>query len=78
MKSAVVISPVLAVLFILIPSLATALDPSGTVVASVPSARAKGQTGERILNASSDIFMGDRVITGARGEAQIRLADDTR
>ena len=61
-----------------LPSNAEAAEASGTVVASVPSTRAQGVSGERTLHTSSDVFLGDRIVTGRYGEAQIRLADDTR
>ena len=55
-----------------------AAEPSGTTVAVVPSAAASGETGQRILEVMGPVFMGDRVQTGASGEAQIKFRDNTK
>ncbi len=57
---------------------AEAADPSGTVVAVVQATRAIGAAGSRMLVTRGPVYMGDTIRTGARGEAQIELADDTR
>ena len=57
---------------------ASALEPSGKTVAVVPSAAARGSTGQRILRVQGPIFMGDRVQTGRVGEAQILFRDNTK
>ena len=53
-------------------------EPSGTTVAVVPAAAASGTSGRRILEVKGPVFMGDRVQTGASGEAQIEFRDNTR
>ena len=55
-----------------------ALEPSGTTVAVVQSAAAAGATGSRVLRVEAPVFMGDRIKTGAVGEAQLRFRDQTR
>jgi hypothetical protein len=55
-----------------------ALEPSGTTVAVVQSAAAAGATGSRVLQVEAPVFMGDRIKTGAIGEAQLRFRDQTR
>jgi hypothetical protein len=57
---------------------AMAADPSGTVIAMVPAVEANGAVGKRRLSVNANIFMGDSIATGAVGEVQIRLADDTK
>jgi hypothetical protein len=55
-----------------------AAEASGTTVAVVQSASARGVTGSRVLQIRGPVFMGDRVQTGHLGEAQIKFLDDTR
>ena len=57
---------------------AGAVEPSGTTIAVVPAAAASGTSGRRVLEVKGPIFMGDRVQTGAAGEAQIEFRDNTR
>ena len=57
---------------------AAAVEPSGTTIAVVPAAAASGTSGKRVLEVKGPIFMGDRVQTGAAGEAQIEFRDNTR
>jgi hypothetical protein len=57
---------------------AAAVEPSGTTIAVVPAAAASGTSGRRILEVKGPVFMGDRVQTGASGEAQIEFRDNTR
>ena len=52
--------------------------PSGTAVAVVQSANARGPGGARVLEVQKPVYTGDRIITGDVGEAQIRFRDDTR
>lgn len=58
--------------------LAAALEASGTTVAVLQSAAATGATGSRVLQVEAPVFMGDRIKTGAVGEAQLRFRDETR
>ena len=57
---------------------ARAVEPSGSIMGVQPAAAASGIIGRRILEVTGPIFMGDRVETGAAGEAQIKFRDDTR
>jgi hypothetical protein len=59
-------------------SLATAQQPSGKTVGVSPAAYANGQVGYRVLALEQGIYMGDRVETGAAGEAQLLFNDNTR
>jgi hypothetical protein len=54
----------------------SALAASGTALGVETDARAEGST-SRTLTVGADIFIGDRVITDARGLVQIRFSDDT-
>ena len=53
-------------------------QPSGVVIAVVQSSEADGETGRRLLMAEGPVYSGDKVITGARGEAQVRFRDNTK
>jgi hypothetical protein len=56
-----------------------AVEPSGTAVAVLQSAEAVGSaSGRRVLAVQAPVFMGDRIITGPAGEAQLRFRDETR
>ena len=58
---------------------ASAADPSGTAVAVLQSAEADGNDfGRRVLAVQSPVFMGDKIVTGPIGEAQLRFRDETR
>jgi hypothetical protein len=60
-----------------VPGLAE--EPSGTTIAVLQSAEAAGSiSGRRILALQAPVFMGDRISTGAAGEAQLRFRDKTR
>lgn len=73
-----VISGVLAVLLLLaLPGLALA-DAAGTAKGVAPDADASTKGGTRTLTVGSDIFIGDTVNTGPKGNVQILFADNTR
>ncbi|HHY48768.1 MAG TPA: hypothetical protein GYA10_03375 [Alphaproteobacteria bacterium] len=55
----------------------TALAASGTAVGVDPDAQARGAT-TRTLVVGADIFIGDRIVTDARGLVQIVFEDKTR
>lgn len=57
---------------------ALAAQPSGTVVAVVQQASVDGATGRLVLQQEALLYSGDRIVTDAGGEAQIRFRDDTR
>jgi hypothetical protein len=53
-------------------------QPSGKTVGVSPAAYANGEVGYRVLGLEHGIYMGDRVETGAAGEAQLLFNDNTR
>ncbi len=57
---------------------AVAAETSGTVVAVIQQSEATGTAGRRMLVTSGPVYQGDNIRTGARGEAQIKLRDNTR
>ena len=64
--------------FVLAASLAgSALAASGTAVGVDPAAEARGQQA-RTLVVGSDVFIGDRVVTGPSGLVQILFSDKTK
>ncbi len=60
-----------------LPALA-ATTPSGTTVAVIQATNATGPGGSRMLQPEAPVFTGDRVNTGAFGEAQLKFRDDTK
>jgi hypothetical protein len=61
------------------PAAGNADQPSGTAVAVLQAAEASGAvSGRRILQLQGPVYMGDRIDTGAVGEAQLQFRDDTR
>jgi hypothetical protein len=60
---------------ILTPGLATAA--SGTAMGVDPAAAAERRGASQTLVVGADIFIGDRVVTGAGGQVQIRFSDST-
>jgi hypothetical protein len=69
--------PLVLVLFC-IPHAAMPISPSGEVVAVIQATSASGPGGNRTLSVEKPIFSGDKIKTGANGEAQVRFLDDTR
>lgn len=53
-------------------------DASGTAVAVIQDASAKGPGGERVLGVQQPVYSGDTITTDALGEAQILFRDETR
>jgi hypothetical protein len=51
---------------------------SGSVIAVVQSAVIDGKTGKKLIQPASPVYTGDRITTGAAGEAQVKFLDDTR
>ena len=66
----------LATLLLAMPAMA--LDPSGVAVKVSPTVNANGTGNSRILEIQGAVFMGDEIVAGANGLAQIRFVDDTR
>ena len=63
----------------LLPALSHAQEPSGKAVSVIPDAEALRAAAQvRILMPDQPVFMGDRVKTGPRGEAQLLFSDETR
>lgn len=54
-----------------------AMAASGTALGVDPAAQAKRKAETHLLTVGSDIFIGDRVITGATGQVQIKFDDRT-
>ena len=69
----------LVLAFALIAALAgeTALAASGTALGVRPEASAETDGANRVLQVGADIFIGDRVTTGGKGNVQIRFSDRT-
>jgi hypothetical protein len=61
-----------------ITSQGVALEASGSAVKVDRITNASGPGGRRVLEAESDVFMGDAIVTNANGLAQIRFVDNTR
>ena len=57
---------------------ASASDPSGTAIAVVQATQALGQSGNRILQTSGDVYSGDQIVTGPIGQAQVMFRDNTK
>lgn len=55
----------------------TALAASGTALGVDPQAEADTAGTSRVLTVGADIFIGDKVITGAAGQVQIKFSDKT-
>ncbi len=55
-----------------------ALAASGTAVGVDKDAQAVGTTETRVLKAGADVFIGDRVVTDAKGLVQILFSDKTK
>ncbi|MBN9316230.1 MAG: FecR domain-containing protein [Devosia sp.] len=56
----------------------SALAASGTALGVNPSAAAETKAETRSLVVGSDVFIGDRVVTGPEGQVQIQFSDMTR
>jgi hypothetical protein len=69
-----------AAFFVLVSLVFTAStqEPTGHAVAVNPDASAFGSSGARLLSSEDAVFMGDRLQTGAKGEAQLQFSDETR
>lgn len=50
----------------------------GEVLAVIDKTSASGRVGERTLGVGTQVFIGDRVVTDATGEAQLLFTDGTR
>ena len=59
-------------------SVAAVAEPSGAVIAVIQQSQADGESGKRVLEVEAPVFSGDKIITGARGEAQIKFRDQTK
>lgn len=55
-----------------------AAEPSGTAIAVDPAARADSGQGFRVLVNDGAIYSGDKIVTGAVGQAQIKFRDNTK
>jgi hypothetical protein len=73
---------VLAPLLIAVPALfsssfAQAIEPSGHAVKVEPAVNAAGPGGRRLIELDGAVFMGDDIVAGPFGLAQIKFIDDT-
>lgn len=59
------------------PLAAPAFAASGTALGVDPDARLEDKAGTKVLVVGADVFIGDRVVTDARGLVQIRFSDRT-
>ena len=59
------------------PLAAPAFAASGTALGVDPAARLEDKAGAKTLIVGTDVFIGDRVVTDARGLVQIRFSDRT-
>lgn len=50
---------------------------SGTALGVAPAAAAETQTETRTLTVGADVFIGDRIVTGPKGQVQILFSDRT-
>ena len=53
-------------------------DPSGTALGVDQDARSETKAGVKELVVGSDIFLGDKVVTDARGLVEIKFSDNTK
>ena len=56
---------------------APVLAASGKALGVKPAAAVESQTDTRTLTVGADVFIGDRVVTGADGQVQIKFTDQT-
>lgn len=57
---------------------ALAATSTGTALGVDPAARLEGKQGTKTLVVGTDVFIGDRVVTDAKGLVQIRFSDKTK
>jgi hypothetical protein len=57
---------------------ADAQSPSGRAVKVNPLVNATGPGGRRLIELQGAVFMGDEIVAGPEGLAQIKFIDDTR
>jgi len=69
----------LAALALVVGSLtAVQAAPTGQAFGVDPEAAIEGKSGDRTLVVGADVFIGDRVVTGASGQVEILFSDNTR
>jgi len=57
---------------------AAALEASGHAIRIDPAVDATGPGGERMIELQGAVFMGDQIVAGPNGLAQIKFIDNTR
>jgi hypothetical protein len=57
---------------------ASAVEPSGEAIRVDPAVNATGPGGQRLIELQGAVFMGDEIVSGPNGLAQIRFIDNTR
>jgi hypothetical protein len=68
---------VTSVLLLLLLAAQPALAASGTALGVDPAARLEDKAGTKTLVVGTDVFIGDRVVTDAKGLVQIKFSDRT-
>jgi hypothetical protein len=69
---------VTSVVLLLLLAAQPALAASGTALGVDPAARLEDKAGTKTLVVGTDVFIGDRVVTDAKGLVQIRFSDRTK
>lgn len=67
-----------SIALLLLAATQPALAASGTALGVDPAARLEGKEGSKTLVVGTDVFIGDRVVTDAKGLVQIRFSDRTK
>jgi len=57
---------------------AAAIEPSGHAVRVDPAVNAAGPGGSRLIELEGAVFIGDQIVAGPVGLAQVRFIDNTR
>lgn len=75
-SAALRVLPAISLALIALPAMAA--TPSGTAIAVIQATNVTGTGGNRTLQPEAPVFMGDKVNTGAFGEAQLKFRDETK
>ena len=66
------------VLGLALPTGSAFADASGKALGVDPDAKAETKAGVKVLTVGADIFLGDKVVTDARGLVEIKFSDGTK
>jgi len=61
-----------------LPASAAFADASGKALGVDPDAKAETKAGVKVLTVGADLFIGDKVVTDARGLVEIKFSDGTK